>query len=83
MPQTTVDPRRLHPASLLAAILTISCGDPLKLPQLIEHNRVLGARVEVQGEPERASPAPGESATVRWLVADPDEPRPVSWAPRP
>jgi hypothetical protein len=80
MLQTTINPHCLHPASLVATVLTVSCGDPLKLPQLIEQNRVLGARVEVAGEPERASPAPDESATVRWLVADPEEPRPVSWA---
>ena len=64
----------------LAVLLLAGCGDAIKDQQLIEENRVLGARVEVQGDPERASPAPGESATVRWLVTDPGEPRPLSYA---
>ena len=80
MMRTASNPRSLCLVGLLVAELTISCGDPLKLPQLIEENRVLGARVEVDAEPERASPALGETATVRWLVADPVERRPLSWA---
>jgi hypothetical protein len=63
-----------------ALFVVAACGDPLKLPQLIEENRVLGARVEVLGDADRASPAPGETATVRFLVADPHERRPLSWA---
>jgi len=65
----------------LAAIAILSgCGDPLKKPQLIEDTRVIGARTEVQGDPSRAWPRPGEAASVRWLVAYPGDPVPVSWA---
>lgn len=53
-------------------LLAIACDDPLKEVDVIEETRVLGARVEVEGEPERASPAPGETATVRWFVVAPD-----------
>jgi hypothetical protein len=49
----------------------VGCDDPLKTVELIEEPRVLGARVEVTGEPERAAPAPGESATVTFLLASP------------
>jgi hypothetical protein len=64
-----------------AACLAMSaCGDPLKQPQDIEESRVLGARVEVQGDEDRASVAPGETAAVTWLVADPGDPRPRTWA---
>jgi hypothetical protein len=59
---------------------SFGCDDPLKRVDLVAEMRVLGARVEVQGAPERASPAPGEMATVRWLVAD-REPEPLlGWA---
>src|SRR5688572_1473182 len=69
--------------SVLASIVGLAnfgCDDPLKRVDLVADTRVLGARVEVQGAPERASPAPGEMATVRWLVAD-GEPEPLlGWA---
>ncbi len=58
---------RVAPALLLAA----ACGDPLKPPELIEEPRVIGGRVEVDAERARAWPAPGEGATVRWLVGFP------------
>ena len=61
-------------------ILAAGCGDPLKKPQLIEETRVIGARAEVEVEPGRAWPQPGEAATVRWLVAYPAAPVPLSWA---
>ncbi len=75
----TGSPRGVSTA-LAASVLLWACGDPIKDPQLIEETRVLGARVEVEGEPDRATPAPGEAATVRWLVADPDQPLTRTWA---
>jgi hypothetical protein len=66
--------------STAALALVISgCDDPLKRVDLVTEARVLGARVEVLGEPERASPAPGETATVRWLVADREPDRALGW----
>ncbi len=63
------------------------CGEPLQLQQVIEKSRVLAARTEVSGDPERASPRPGERATVELLVAHPSGVQAVSWAlqvcPRP
>jgi hypothetical protein len=64
---------------VLAAPLS-GCDDPIKEPQSIENSRVLGARVEAAGEPTRAEIAPGETATVNWLVADPAPLRPLAWA---
>jgi len=66
--------------ALAASVLCWACGDPIKEPQLIEETRVLGARVEVDGDSERATPEPGESITVRWLVADPGEQLQRTWA---
>jgi hypothetical protein len=63
-----------------AAHLTSACDDPLKRAELVEDLRVLGARVEVEGDPDRAAPGPGESASVRWLVAAPEPDAPVGWA---
>jgi hypothetical protein len=63
-----------------AAYLTSACDDPLKRAELVEDLRVLGARVEVEGDPDRAAPGPGENASVRWLVATPEADAPVGWA---
>lgn len=61
-------------------VLLTHCGDPLKPVYLVSEPRVLAARVEVTGEPERASPAPNEHVSIRWLVGTP-EPDPVlGWA---
>ena len=58
------------------------CGDPVKRVELIEEPRVLAARVEVSGDPERATPNPGESVQVRWLVAAPAGDPPSGFALR-
>lgn len=63
-----------------AALLLASCSDPLKDVELVVETRVLGAKVEVSGEPGRASPAPGEAATVRWLVVAPEPEPALGWA---
>jgi hypothetical protein len=66
--------------SLSGLIVPLSgCDEPIKEPQLIENSRVLGARIEAAGEPGRAELAPGETATVRWWVADPRPLRPLTW----
>jgi len=57
-------------ATLFAGV-AVGCGDPLKDAQRIEELRVLGARASVEGDPERATPAAGESVSVDWLLADP------------
>lgn len=49
-----------------------ACGDPLVSVERIASLRALGARVEVEGDPERATPLPGETASVRFLVAAPE-----------
>ncbi len=59
-------------APLLLAASGWACDDPLKKNELVEEPRVLGARIEVEGEPERAAPFPGESVNVRFLVAAPE-----------
>jgi hypothetical protein len=68
--------------TLAATLLALAggCGPELDPPSLIEHTRVVGARVEVTGAPERATPAPGETATVSWLVTAPADMPPLGWA---
>ncbi|MET0412945.1 MAG: hypothetical protein ABW217_16685 [Polyangiaceae bacterium] len=68
--------------ALAALVLAVAagCDDPLKEVERIESVRVLGARVEVQGDAERAAPAPGERASVRWLVVAPTEPVALGWS---
>ncbi len=67
-------------AILVSILATSACDDPLKEPQRIEQNRVLGARVEALADSTRASLLPGESARIRWLVADPQPVRRLGWA---
>lgn len=54
-----------------AGWLALGCDDPLKPVDLVAEPRVLGGRVEVDGEPGRAAPAPGELATASFLLASP------------
>jgi hypothetical protein len=61
-------------------VLLSGCDDPLKSVELIAEPRVLGARVEVMGEPGRAAPAPGESATASFLLASPEGEMPLGYA---
>lgn len=48
-----------------------ACEDDLPAVTLIAHMRVLGARTEVQGDPSRSNPKPGETARITWPVAFP------------
>lgn len=68
----------LVPFAFLLA--SAGCDDALTRVDLVANLRVLGARVEVEGEPGRASPAPGEAAAVRWLAADRHPEPELGWA---
>lgn len=65
-----------HCMKLLAACwagwVSLGCDEPLKSVELIAEPRVLGGRVEVDGDPGRAAPAPGELATASFLLATPE-----------
>lgn len=63
--------KRLLSGLLLLAGLS-ACEIDLPVASEIEHMRVLTAISEVEGDPERASPMPGESARVTWVMAYPD-----------
>ncbi|HMJ15189.1 MAG TPA: hypothetical protein VK524_27430 [Polyangiaceae bacterium] len=67
-------------ALIACGLLSAACDDPLAEAQIIEATRVLGARVSVEDDAERAWPRPGERAEVSWLVASPRPPRPFGWA---
>ncbi|HVZ75510.1 MAG TPA: hypothetical protein VHJ20_24220 [Polyangia bacterium] len=66
--------------AILATFFSIGCNTNFDPPSEIEGTRVVGARVEVMGAPERASPAPGETATVTWFVTAPAATPPLQWA---
>jgi hypothetical protein len=55
------------------------CGPTFDPASLIQDTRVVGARIEVEGAPDRASPQPGETADVTWLVTSPDATPPLGW----
>ncbi|MEO8550284.1 MAG: hypothetical protein ABI678_09925 [Kofleriaceae bacterium] len=65
---------KLVPLFLLAA-----CTSTLDPPMLIARDRILGAKVTVDDEPQRAWPAPGEAATVTWLTASPGATPMFTW----
>jgi hypothetical protein len=68
-------------AALVGMGLALSgCDDPLAEAQIIEATRVLGARVTVENDPERAWPRPGERAQVSWLIAAPVPSPSFGWA---
>jgi hypothetical protein len=61
------------PKLLLSALVCLSaCQNDLPEASQIAHMRVLTAYAEVEGDVERASPAPGETARVTWSMAYPD-----------
>lgn len=54
------------------AFATSACDDPLSAVEAIDKTRIVGAKVEVAGDPTRAAPLPGEDVVVRFLVVAPD-----------
>ena len=66
--------------TVLVGSVLAGCGPSFDPASLIETARVVGARVEVVGAPDRASPKPGETAQVTWLVTAPDTLPPLAWA---
>jgi hypothetical protein len=59
-------------AALAVAVTAPACAEEFDPPSLIEKTRVLGATVQVVGDPMRATPRPGETATVTWIMAAPE-----------
>jgi hypothetical protein len=57
---------------LALAFASSACGDPLVSVERIASLRALGARVEVEGDPDRGVPFPGETASVSFFVAAPE-----------
>ncbi len=54
----------------LCAWLVVACGDSLAPPSSVTDLRVVGARVELRSDPERANPSPGDAIEVTQLVID-------------
>jgi hypothetical protein len=63
----------------LIGLSSAGCGPTFDPASLIADTRVVGARIEVEGAPDRASPKPGETANVTWLVTSPDATPPLAW----
>ena len=60
-------------------LLVAGCGPSFDPASLISSTRVVGARAEVEGAPERATPTPGETVNVTWLVTSPVPTPPLQW----
>lgn len=72
--------QRIREFAVLVLLLSAGCGPSFDPASLIDSTRVLGARVEVAGASGRASPAPGESATVTWFVTAKTTVPSLAWA---
>lgn len=72
--------RRGFSALFGLSVALSACDDPLAEAQIIEATRVLGARVSVENDPERAWPRPGERIQASWLVAAPAPAPGFGWA---
>jgi len=57
---------------LLVATPMGGCQDDLPKASQITHMRILGAGLEVQGDANRTTPKPGETARMTWSMAYPD-----------
>lgn len=55
---------------LLWLWLAVACGDSLAPPSSVTDLRVVGARVELEADPDRANPSPGDLLQVTQLVID-------------
>jgi hypothetical protein len=56
--------------ALLCLLWIVSCGESFPPASAVTDFRVVAARVEAAGDPERANPTPGESAEVSLLAID-------------
>jgi hypothetical protein len=66
--------------AVAAVLLAAGCSNDLPVASVLERTRVLGARVEIAADPGRAEVAPGEAASVTWIVAGPSAPATLDWA---
>ena len=64
----------------IAAVLAAGCSNDLPVASTLERTRVLGARVEVASDPGRAEVAPGEAASVVWIIDGPRPAASLDWA---
>lgn len=58
--------RHYHACAL--TLLFAACGDPLVDPQTVIGLRILGSKLTTTEDPKVAQVAPGESASLNWLV---------------
>ena len=73
--------RALVTTSLLVLfVLTSGCADELPPGSEVRWDQPLGFRLEVEGDPTRSSPAPGETLNIRVEQAFPEAQLPLSYA---
>lgn len=62
-----------------ALFVLVGCTPDLTPGSYIDRNRVIDAKVVIDGDLTRATPRAGEAVHVDWLVVDEAEPRPLTW----
>lgn len=70
----------IHFVLLALTLAGTGCMESFDPASLIAGTRILGARVTVDGDTTRSSPAAGETVTVEWLVEAPGPVPPLAWA---
>jgi hypothetical protein len=66
-------------ALVALTLVGTGCMEEFDPASLVAGTRILGAQVTVDGDSSRATPAPGETVTVDWLVTAPAEVPPLAW----
>lgn len=64
----------------LVVVEVSACGEPLVARELVQNNRVIGARVERGDDSAQAWVPPGQAATLRWFVVSPSGAPQLGWA---
>lgn len=62
----------LGPLALFTLLVLGGCDQDLPKLSLIDEMDIFGARIEVNGEPERSTPKPGETANVELALVYPE-----------
>lgn len=77
MPTNTTVTRAL--TTLVGCLLLLGCGETLDPASLLNKTRPLGVRFNVEGDPARTRPEPGETLNLTLLMAHAAEELPVSF----
>lgn len=66
---------------LVSALAFVGCGETLDPRSLLTEQRPVGVISQVEGDPTRSNPRPGETVNLEWVSVQPSgEHLPIGWA---